>query len=128
MSYTPRYPSPLPTPPVTDPPFVAPGDWDKDFNTENNSSTASTTVQAMSDLSITKSGPPTVALGGNLTYTINFSNAGPSNAAGVMIVDTLPKGLTVVGNPPPRSRHDIRHHHDQRRHDGQGQHWDPRRG
>ncbi len=63
-----------------------------------------TTVQAQSDLSINKTGPAqaiysTTNTPSNITYTITFSNAGPSNASGVMIVDVLPKGFTVVGTP-----------------------------
>lgn len=63
-----------------------------------------TTVQAQSDLSIGKTGPAqaiysTTQTPSNITYTITFSNAGPSNASGVMILDVLPKGFTVVGTP-----------------------------
>jgi uncharacterized repeat protein (TIGR01451 family) len=35
----------------------------------------------------------------NITYTLSFANAGPSNSAGTKIVDVLPKGFTVVGQP-----------------------------
>jgi uncharacterized repeat protein (TIGR01451 family) len=95
VSYTPRIPNPNPNPAIV---------WDVDPNLANNTSTATTTVQALSDLSITKTGPAqaiysTSATPSNVTYTINFANAGPSNAAGVMVVDTLPKGFTVVGTP-----------------------------
>ncbi len=63
-----------------------------------------TTVQAQSDLSIGKTGPAqaiysTTNSPSNITYTITFSNAGPSNASGVMVLDVLPKGFTVVGTP-----------------------------
>ena len=70
----------------------------------NNAATAITTVQAESDLSIQKSGPSQAIYSttGNdsiITYTITFSNAGPSNSAGTLITDVLPKGFTVVGTP-----------------------------
>ena len=58
----------------------------------NNSATAETTVNAEADLSITKmdSSDPFIA-GGNqmLTYTIEVSNAGPSDATNVVVTDTL---------------------------------------
>lgn len=75
-----------------------------DPNPGNNTASATTTVQAQSDLSISKSGPTqavysTTNSPSNITYTINFSNAGPSNSSGTVVVDVLPKGFTVVGNP-----------------------------
>ncbi|MCG3163125.1 MAG: hypothetical protein JMDDDDMK_04503 [Acidobacteria bacterium] len=75
-----------------------------DPNPGNNTASATTTVQAQSDLSISKSAPSqavysTTNSPSNITYTINFSNAGPSNSSGTVIVDVLPKGFTVVGNP-----------------------------
>ena len=70
----------------------------------NNEATTTTTVQAQSDLAISKSGPTqapysTSAGPSNITYTLTFSNNGPSNSSGTMIVDVLPKGFTVVGTP-----------------------------
>jgi uncharacterized repeat protein (TIGR01451 family) len=95
VSYDPRIPSPNPNASLV---------WDVDPNTQNNSASAETKTQAQSDLSIVKGGPafapystsvaPTI-----ITYTLNFSNAGPSNAAGTSIVDVLPKGFTVEGQP-----------------------------
>ncbi|HMC70800.1 MAG TPA: DUF11 domain-containing protein, partial [Mycobacteriales bacterium] len=67
-----------------------------DPNSANNSATASTTVTAQSDLSITKSGPPSVALGGNVTYTITITNSGALAAANTFISDPTPPGLTPV--------------------------------
>lgn len=99
VSYAPRIPNPLPPAPLTDPPFQAPGDWDKDPVAANNSATANTTAQAQSDLAIAKTGPAIARPGQTITYTLTFANAGPSNAAGTMLIDTLPKGFTVVGQP-----------------------------
>ncbi|MGE0103640.1 MAG: hypothetical protein AB7H86_15060 [Blastocatellales bacterium] len=72
-----------------------------DPNPANNSATETTTVQAQSDLMITKSGPSeapysTTGFDSIVTYTLSFSNKGPSNAAGTKIVDVLPKGFEVV--------------------------------
>jgi uncharacterized repeat protein (TIGR01451 family) len=63
--------------------------------------TSVTTVQAQSNLSISKSAPAqaiysTTGNPSNITYTITFANAGPSNANNVTITDILPKGFTVV--------------------------------
>ncbi|MFN8168623.1 MAG: hypothetical protein U0S36_07540 [Candidatus Nanopelagicales bacterium] len=62
----------------------------------NNSSTTSTTVSPRADLAITKSGPATVAAGGSVTYTLGVSNAGPSDAASLVVTDTLPAGVAFV--------------------------------
>ncbi len=48
------------------------------------------------DLSITKTGPATVAAGGSTTYTLTVANAGPAAATGVSVTDTLPAGVTFV--------------------------------
>jgi uncharacterized repeat protein (TIGR01451 family) len=66
---------------------------------------ATTTVQAQSDLSITKAAnvpnisPSSPAGDSIITYTLTVANAGPSNANGVTVVDVLPKGFTLVGDP-----------------------------
>lgn len=76
-----------------------------DPNPNNNTASFTSTVQAQSDLSIGKTVAPnpaqysTTGTPSNVTYTITFANAGPSNANGVTIVDVLPKGFTVVGTP-----------------------------
>ncbi len=63
----------------------------------NNTSSASTTIGAgVTDLSIVKTGPPTVQPNGALTYTLTIANAGPSAADGASFTDTLPPGVTVV--------------------------------
>jgi uncharacterized repeat protein (TIGR01451 family) len=68
-----------------------------DSNAANNSQTATTTVNAVADLSVTKTdAPDPVSAGSNLTYTITVNNAGPSAAAGVSLNDTLPAGTTFV--------------------------------
>jgi uncharacterized repeat protein (TIGR01451 family) len=67
-------------------------------NDGSDQSTASTCVQAMVDLSITKSGSPAVQdLGqGNITWTIVVKNNGPSDDTGVMVTDPMPGGNTFV--------------------------------
>lgn len=49
------------------------------------------------DLSIAKSdAPDPVVAGGEITYTLTVSNAGPDAATGTTVVDTLPSGATFV--------------------------------
>jgi uncharacterized repeat protein (TIGR01451 family) len=48
------------------------------------------------DLEVTKEAPAAVKVGATFTYTITITNAGPDNAAGVEIVDTLPASVTFV--------------------------------
>jgi uncharacterized repeat protein (TIGR01451 family) len=63
----------------------------------NNSATDPTTVVTSADLSLVKSDSGHFAPGGDGTYTIAISNAGPSDAAGPLTVtDTLPAGETFV--------------------------------
>jgi uncharacterized repeat protein (TIGR01451 family) len=58
----------------------------------NNSATAETTVTAEADLSITKMDSSDPFISGGLqmlTYTVEVSNAGPSDASNVVVTDTL---------------------------------------
>jgi uncharacterized repeat protein (TIGR01451 family) len=47
-----------------------------------------------SDLSISKTGPASVAAGTDATYTIKITNHGPSDATNVTLTDLLPTGVT----------------------------------
>ena len=63
----------------------------------NNTDTEPTAVTPRIDLAITKSdAPDPVVADGQLTYTLNVVNNGPSDATGVTVVDTLPAGVSVV--------------------------------
>ncbi len=55
-----------------------------------------TTVVEQADVAATKTGPASVTAGSTYSYAINVSNAGPSAAAGVVVTDTLPAGVTFV--------------------------------
>ncbi len=61
----------------------------------NNTDSETTTVVSNSDLSLTKveSSDPVIA-GSNLAYTLTVSNLGPSNAASLVVTDTLPANVT----------------------------------
>jgi uncharacterized repeat protein (TIGR01451 family) len=67
-------------------------------NDGSDQSSASTCVQALVDLSITKAGSPaTQQLGaGNITWTIVVTNNGPNADTGVKITDPMPAGNTFV--------------------------------
>ena len=69
----------------------------------NNTATAMTTVTGSADLSIAKTGPPTVAAGGNVTYTIDVTNNGPSGVTNVQVNDSPGPGLTFVSSTAPCS-------------------------
>ena len=69
-----------------------------DPNPLNNSATAGTTIIGQADLHVHKSSEPSRVLAGeNLTYTIVVTNAGPSNAATVRLVDILPAAVSQIG-------------------------------
>ena len=68
-----------------------------DSSPGNNSATSTTTVATSADLSLMKTDTPDpVTAGGNLTYSLKVENAGPSEAANVVVTDTLPSGLVLV--------------------------------
>jgi len=66
-----------------------------DPNSENDNASVDLTVSSI-DVSITKSGPPTVTAGNSLSYTITVANAGPDAANSVGWSDPLPSGTTFI--------------------------------
>ena len=76
---------------------VSPPTETPDPDTDNNSSKDIDNLTPQANLSITKSDSiDPVTAGNSLTYTIAVSNAGPSDAANVVVTDTLPSGVTFV--------------------------------
>src|SRR4030095_8417057 len=68
-----------------------------DSSSLNNTATATTTVQTIANLKVTKTdSPDPVTAGNNLTYTINFANNGPSDAQTVTVTDAVPANATFV--------------------------------
>jgi uncharacterized repeat protein (TIGR01451 family)/LPXTG-motif cell wall-anchored protein len=60
-----------------------------------------TAVARSADLSVAKEdGADPVTAGGQIVYTVDYENAGPSDTRGVQIVDTLPAGVTFVSAAP----------------------------
>lgn len=73
-----------------------------DSNNVNNSTNTTTTVDAQADLSITVVGTPDPVVAGNaLTYAINVSNAGPSDAQSVSMTQSTPPGTTFAAVAAP---------------------------
>jgi uncharacterized repeat protein (TIGR01451 family) len=69
-----------------------------DSDPNNNSASVPITVTGKTvDLSVTKKADKEAyAIGETVTYTINFANAGPSDANGAVIKDVIPASLTGV--------------------------------
>lgn len=59
----------------------------------NNTGTDVTTVVAVSDIAVVKTGPAQAVAGETISYEIQVSNDGPSNALGIMVNDLLPAPL-----------------------------------
>lgn len=53
-------------------------------------------VLPFADISVSKSGPATVAVNGDVTYSLVVANDGPDDAEGVVLTDTLPAGTSGV--------------------------------
>ena len=70
---------------------------DIDYKIDTIPATANATTTSVVDLSITQTDGVTSATpGGNVTYTIVASNAGPSNDSSVTLIDTFPADLTCT--------------------------------
>ena len=64
---------------------------------DNDTDDESTTIGALSDLSLTKTAAVAEVLqGGTVAFTFHVENAGPSDATGVEITDPLPPGASFV--------------------------------
>jgi uncharacterized repeat protein (TIGR01451 family) len=62
----------------------------------NDVGTDSTTVIAVSDLAVTKTGPAEAVAGTDVSYEITVTNAGPSDALGIGVTDSAPAPLTAM--------------------------------
>ena len=64
---------------------------------ENNESAVPITITQAADIVVTKQADvETPTVGDNVTYTVTVTNAGPSNATGVVLDDALPPGVLLV--------------------------------
>ncbi len=72
-----------------------------DPNLDNNTASETTTVETQADLVLTlQDEPDPVVAGRLLTYTLTLTNAGPSDAQGVVLTLTLPISWQVNGFTP----------------------------
>ncbi len=69
-------------------------------NANNTTPTDTVTVDSKADLGITKTNLNDFTAGNNEDYTIEVTNAGPSDADGFTVTDTLPSGLSYVTSAP----------------------------
>jgi uncharacterized repeat protein (TIGR01451 family) len=79
---------------VTNTATVAGDSFDSDGT--NNSDQVTTTINQIADVSVAKTGPPTLTAGDEVTYAITVRNDGPSNALNVALSDVLAPDLTFV--------------------------------
>ncbi len=71
---------------------------DYDPDPLNNTDAATTTVDASADLSLAISAPDTFTVNAQFAYTLTVTNNGPSNATGVVVVDTLPADVSYISD------------------------------
>lgn len=70
-----------------------------DPNLANNTASAEVQVETAADLQLTKTAAPQdVDVGGEVTYTLLATNAGPDTVKGASVTDALPGGETYVSN------------------------------
>ena len=67
-----------------------------DPDLSDNESSAATDVAGVADLSLVKSGPAEIGTGEAIAYSLQVANAGPDTAVDVVVLDTLPAGVTFV--------------------------------
>lgn len=67
-----------------------------DPNPANDSATVTPVATANADVAVTKTGPPSVLVGGSAIYTVTVTNNGPAVATGVVLADPTPTHLTFV--------------------------------
>ncbi len=86
---------------VTNTVTITPHDVPGDPDLSNNSASDTDTISEIADVSVVKTGPATAQSGDDVTYTLVVANAGPSDAAGVVLADPTPAGLVFVSATAP---------------------------
>jgi len=80
---------------ITNTAIISPPSGVNDPVLTNNTASDTTTVNALADLTITKTDTPDPVLtGGTLNYTLTVKNEGGKAATGIVVKDTLPSGFT----------------------------------
>ncbi len=67
-----------------------------DPNPASNSATDTDTIGQQADLSVAKSAPSNATAGVDISYTLDVTNGGPSDASSVDVVDPVPVSTTFV--------------------------------
>lgn len=62
----------------------------------NNTSAITANAVRTVNLGVTKNAPLTAISGNTITYTMNVTNNGPSDAIGVQVVDNIPDGIRII--------------------------------
>lgn len=65
-------------------------------STSSTTSTTTTSIPNLADVSVTKSGPPSVSAGTDFDYVVQVSNAGPRAANTVRLADTIAPAANVT--------------------------------
>ena len=60
----------------------------------NNTSTVDVDLEALADVAVRKSAPPTVSAGSDISFTILVTNYGPQTAANVVLTDAMSQFIT----------------------------------
>jgi len=76
--------------------FWAVGEYATDALASYNWATRVVQARFETDLQVTKTAPATVNINEDFSYTVTVTNAGPSDACGVVVTDTLPADVTFV--------------------------------
>lgn len=83
---------------ITNTTRVASDTFDPDLN--NNFAVDTITVTPAADLEVIKRAPATAGAGEKITYTVQVSNKGPSDAQGVKLLDYISKPLKLISVTP----------------------------
>ena len=71
-----------------------------ELNPLDNTNVTTFTVQVRADLSVTSAISGPAVAGETLSYTLTVANVGPSDAADVVLADTLPLSTRLVSAAP----------------------------
>ena len=72
-----------------------------DPDSSDNSAASTMPVTASADLSLTKTAPTALFAGQQISWQLTAANAGPSDAQGVTVTDTVPAGVAGVRGTGP---------------------------
>ena len=71
-----------------------------DPDLDGNVATASDAIAAIADVSVSIDAPPVVMPGSTIMWSVDLTNAGPSNAVNTVVTIPVPDGVTITGLDP----------------------------